>query len=69
MSELRLHAVVNDAKSDDYIDIECNMTMEEIVNTFYDVIVNVVDIEDEEEFYTLLHMLVLSSIKDFKDIE
>lgn len=69
MSELKLHAVVNDAKSDDYIDIECNMTMEEIVDTFYDVITNIVDIEDEEEFHTLLHMLVLSSIKDFKDIE
>lgn len=64
MSELRLHAVVDDVKSD--IDIECNMTMEEIVDTFCDVITNIVDIEDEEEFNTLLHMLVLSSMKDIE---
>lgn len=64
MSELRLHAVINDAKSKDYIDVEGNMSVQEIVNTFYDVIVSIVDIEDEEEFYTLLHMLVLSSIKE-----
>lgn len=66
MSELRLHAVINDAKSKDYIDVEGNMSVEEIVNTFYDVIVNIVDIEDEEEFHTLLHMLVLSSMKDIE---
>lgn len=66
MSELRLHAVINDAKSKDYIDVEGNMSVEEIVNIFYDVIVNIVDIEDEEEFHTLLHMLVLSNMKDIE---
>lgn len=69
MSELRLHAVINDAKEKGHVDLEGNMSMQEIIDIFYMVILNVANIEDEEEFYTLLHMLVLSSIKDFKDAE
>lgn len=64
MSELRLHAVINDAKEKGHVDLEGNMSMQEIIDIFYMVILKVANIEDEEEFYTLLHMLVYSSIKE-----
>ena len=63
MSYINIKAIQNGTK-DDIIDVEGDMSSQEITDLYFNIISHMVEFDDEDEVYSLLHMLILSHMKE-----
>lgn len=63
MSYINIKAIQNGTK-DDIIDVEGDMSPQEITDLYFNIISHMVEFDDKDEVYTLLHMLILSHMKE-----
>lgn len=63
MSYINIKAIQNGTK-DDIIDVEGDMSPQGITDLYFNIISHMVEFDDEDEVYSLLHMLILSHMKE-----
>ena len=63
MSYINIKAIQN-GRDDDVIDVEGDMSPHGITDLYFNIISHMVEFDDEDEVYSLLHMLILSHMKE-----
>lgn len=63
MSYINIKAIQN-GRDDDVIDVEGDMSLQGITDLYFNIISHMVEFDDEDEVYSLLHMLILSHMKE-----
>lgn len=62
MSYVNIKAIQN-GTDDDIIDVEGNMSPQEFTDLYFDIISHMVEFDDKNEVYTLLHLLIMAHLK------
>lgn len=63
MSYLKVNAVVNHNEND-VLDVQGDMSPQEITDIFFNILSHMLKFDNEDEVFTLLHMLIMSHIKE-----
>jgi len=63
MSYLKVNAVVNNNEND-VLDVQGNMSPQEITDIFFNILSHMLKFDNEDEVFTLLHMLIMSHIEE-----
>jgi hypothetical protein len=63
MSYLKVNAVVNHNEND-VLDVQGDMSPQEITDIFFNILSHMLKFDNEDEVFTLLHMLIMSHIEE-----